>query len=299
MAEALLFLTCIICISLKKSYHALSENRPGDGNGRPPKHLHVTIKHTVFLNVLLDFVTLVSFAVFAVEVAYSLETIWALPAIFAALIVVFVLFPAVKPSRPEHKLAGFLSPGFAFFLSRLEKPIGWLEHIFARVGKSFNKAEPLSKKAIKELLKNQESLADKETKVDLKLALAALELNLQKSSYFMTRRQKAKSVKITDQVGPVLLSELHATGRKIFPAENGSDIAGTVRLDSLTELKEGGKVAAVLDPQMIVVHKDEPVLNAIRRFIESAAELVFAEDDEGEVVGIVYLEDVLKELAEE
>lgn len=298
MAGILLFLTCILCISLKKSYQALAEEYVGSTDRRTPKHLIVTSRHPGFMNTLLDFVMLVSFAVFAAEITYSLETAWAVTTIFSALFVIFVFFPAIKPSRAENMLASFLSPGFAYFLSRLGKPVNRLERVFANIGNRFNRTEPLSKKAIKELLEDQRSIADEQTKVDLKLALTALGLNSQKSSYFMVRRQKARTVKITDEVGPVLLSELHETGRKIFPAEDGTDIVGTVRLDSLTELKEGGKAAAVLNPQIVVTGKDEPVLRVVQRFIDSAAELVFAEDDEGEVVGIVYLEDVLKELAE-
>lgn len=113
----------------------------------------------------------------------------------------------------------------------------------------------------------------------------------------MTNKKKVRFVNADEKVGPILLSELHDTNRRIFPVQDGSEIIGTVRLDGLTMLKAGGNVSEALDPQMVVVNQNDPATAVINRFNESAAELVFAEDETGEVKGVVYLEDVLESLA--
>lgn len=297
MAQALLLLVCIICVRLKKSYKELATNGAGE-HKRFPKDLYETLKHTVFLNVFLEAIAYMAFAFFVLYSAFSYGTVLALAAIFASLVAVFVVLPKLRPAAAEKKLAVYFSKPFSYFLKKLDKPVSWLERSFEKLSRRLNEAQPLSKKAIQDFLKEQEYLSPDETKADLRLALAALDLNTQKSGYFMVRLAKAKSVDVEEEIGPVLLSELHDTGRKIFAARENDGIVGTLRLDKLVELKSGGKAAKALDRQMVVVNKDEPVLQVIERFVESGAEMVFAEDETGKTAGVIYLEDVLKELVE-
>lgn len=297
MAQALLLLVCIVCVRLKKSYKELATNGAGE-HKRFPKDLYETLKHTVFLNVFLEAVAYIAFAFFALYSAFSYSTNLALAAIFAGLVAVFVVLPKLRPLAAEKKLAVFLSRPFSYFLEKLDKPVSWFERSFEKLNRRLNEARPLSKKAIKDLLKEQEYLSSDETKADLRLALAALDLNTQKSGYFMVRLAKAKTVDIEEAIGPVLLSELHDTGRKIFAAKENDEIAGSLRLDKLVELKSGGKAAKALDRQIATVNKDDPVLQVIQKFVESGAEMVFAEDEAGKTEGVIYLEDVLKELVE-
>lgn len=297
MVEILLFLVCLICIRLKRSYCELAEEQTT--HERKPGSLYITLKHTSFLNSLSDTVTLAAFAFFSLYVAFGYETAWAFVIILGGLSLIFVLLPMLRAFGIEKKLAGAIASVPAYFLKRLEKPIDKFEKFSTRLGHRANPPKPIGKQELKELFKNQGAMADEDMKTDLNLALTGLELNRQKAGYLMIRRQKTRTVKLDDEVGPVLLSELHETGRKVFPAEDASEIAGIVRLDKLAELKAGGKTSEALDPQMIVVNKDEPVLNVIRRFVESGAELVFAEDSDGKVAGIIYLEDVLRELIED
>ena len=145
-------------------------------------------------------------------------------------------------------------------------------------------------------MKEQKIVARPEVQTDLELALAGLELNQLKAGYLMVKKQKAKIVDSDDLVGPILLSELHDTGRKIFAAKNeAGEIVGTIRLSNLAELKSGGKVKKVLSKQVIKIEKNEPALQALREFIDQGCELLVVEE-EGKTAGFIYLEDVLKTL---
>ncbi len=298
MSEIVLFIVCLICLRLKKSYCELAENAVLHGRGNPAKNLRIVLKHTGFLNFLFDLITLVAFSFFVLLAAFDFDTNWAGLVIFFGLVLVFILLPVLRPSRIDKNFAASASFIFAYFIAKLEKPISRCEEIFARIGQRLNRPQPMSRQGLKNFLKSQQEMPgqDQDLEADLKLALAGLDLNTQKASYIMQRLNKTRSVQTTDQVGPVLLSELHATGRKIFPAKENKTIIGTLRLDKLTELKTGGKAGEALDPQVVVANKDETVLSVIKLFVESAAELVFLEDDSGHTVGAIYLEDVLKEL---
>lgn len=295
MVEILLFLACLICIRLKKAYCELAENHQAGGE-RKAHNISITLKHTGFLNFLFDLIALVAFVFFSLDVAFSYDTVWAASIIFAGLCLIFVLLPILRPFAFEKTLALGLAPVPAYFLKRLEKPIDRFEDFCAKLGRKANPARPISKRELKELLTRQLAMADEDMKADVKLALAGLELNREKAGHLMVMLNKTKTVKLQDEVGPVLLSELHKTGRKVFPAEDDSGVAGTVRLDRLAGLRAGGKASEALDPEIISVNKDEPILGVIRKFIESGAELVFVENPDAEITGLVYLEDVLKQL---
>lgn len=296
MLETLAFLICVICISLKKSYCDLAESAKDESSHRLSKNLRPVLNHTGFLNVLFDLIIMIAFSLFALSAAFDWDSAWAVLPVFLGLVIIFVLLPSLRSTGSEKSFAVFVSPVFAYFLRKLEKPVGWSEKVFDRIGKKFSRTRRLSKNQLRDFLKDQQTLAVEPIKSDLAFALAVLDLNDQKSGHIMIRMTKIKTVDADAHIGPVLLSELHKTGRKAFPVEDASQIVGSVRLDKLAELKAGGKVAEAFERQMIAVNKDEPALYAIKKFAESNAELIFTKDDSNKVVGAIYLEDILQEL---
>lgn len=297
--SALLILVTIFFVGLKKSYHYLAV-APANGEERTPKYVRITLKHVSFVGLVLDLAASSALALFAINIAFSFDVIWAFLIILIATIFVFAYLPRTKTSSFSKKAAGLCARPFSYFLSRLETPITRFERSLAKANRKLHKPEPITKEALKDLLKEQKSIAGDEMKADLELALTALELNKQKASYAMVRIQKAKIVDSDDLVGPILLSELYDAGRKLFPAQNkDSEIIGSIRIDKLKELKSGGKVSSVMDRQVVKINKNEPVLYVIKKFVSEACELVLVENDEREIIGLVYLEDVLGMLVED
>ncbi len=293
MAELALFFICILCVSLIKSYKHLSVS-PGDSRNRAPAHLYRTLKHLDFVRAILEGILIAAFSLFAINAAFSLEVVWSFPLIFAGLILVFIVLPKVAPTNPEIKLAELLSRPLSYLLDKLKVPIAVAEKLLANTSRNINKPEPISREALKSILQEQINISKPESAAGLRMAIAALQLDSEKAGHFMVRLHKTKFVSQNDKVGPVLLSELHDSGRKVFPVKDKDlNIVGIVQLDSLSELKTGGKVGDVLSPKMIVVNTSDSAMSVIRRFNESAAEIMFAKDETGEPVGVIYLEDVL------
>lgn len=293
MTQIALLIICLLCAGLKKAYRQAAVS-PREESRRMSKELRTVLDHTIFLNAFFDTLALFALALFAASAAVSNQTAIAVLEIFAALVAVMVLLPGTRADPLSRKLAGWLSGPLAYFLDLAKKPVARLEASMARANRHLHKAEPLSRDALTNLLEEQRDTSGDEIKADLDLALAALRLRAQKIGDFMVRKQKARMVGIDEQVGPVLLSELHKSNRKVFPAaRKGGDIAGVIRLEVLAELKAGGRAGKALNPQMSVVNKNDSALAAVEKFIRYSAELLFVEDDAGEVAGIVYLEDIL------
>lgn len=293
-ALIILIIIAISCAVLKKAYHYLSvaSSTDSDMNTRT---LYFTRKHTDFINIFLDLILLSSLALFAIAASFTFNLGWALLIIILSLLIIFIVIPNIKTSNLSIKFAEFMAKPLTYVLKKFEKPITKLEASIAKANRKFYKVEPLSKDALMILLKEQKTAAQAELKTDLELAIAGLSVSSQKVGYFMVRKQKAKIVDSEDLVGPILLSELYDTGRKVFPAKDKEgEIAGTIKLSRLAELKSGGKVKKSLDKQVIKVEKNETALSVLKKFIEEGCELLNVEN-EGKIVGFVYLEDVIRE----
>ncbi|HEX5456259.1 MAG TPA: hypothetical protein VFW77_02725 [Candidatus Saccharimonadales bacterium] len=269
---------------------------PKAAGARLPRHLHINLRHITFLSFIFDLVTFAALALFAVDISFRYTTVWAFLPVLAALVFILALLPRMGNNRLSNWTAERVSGIFAYFISRTGGVVNRVEGLLERINKRFHKAEPLSRKTLLTFLEEQESMADDEAKPELKLALAGLRIAPEKAGHMMINMDKIKTVLAEDPVGPILLSELHETGRKIFPATGeDSEIIGTIKLDRLAELKSGGKAAGALDEHMETVAKDMTAAEIIGRFAESGAELLFVEQD-GRVIGGIYLEDLLKEL---
>lgn len=295
MTAIILLLICIISTALKQAYKQLAAS-PKAAGARLPRHLHTNLRHVLFLSFMFDLVTYVSLASFAVNISLAYTASWACLAVLAALTFILALFPRIGSNFLSSWAAERLSGIFAYFIGKGEGPVSRFENLLGRIDRKFHKAEPLSRKALMAFLQEQESMVDDEAKPELKLALAGFHFAPEKAAHMMISRDKIKTVSIDDSVGPILLSELHETGRKIFPAEDeNSEIVGVFRLDRLAELKSGGQAAGALDERMETVDKEMSGAKIIGRFAESGAELLFVEQ-EGKIAGAIYLEDLLKEL---
>ncbi|HET7673647.1 MAG TPA: CBS domain-containing protein [Candidatus Saccharimonadales bacterium] len=293
MPGIILLAVCLICAVLKKAYEQMSVSADVDDT----RSLHIVFKHLDFVSFTLGFVLIAVFAMFSIEAATELDKVAAFLVIFTGFIFFFVILPSTKNSAVATFIARAASPLLAYLLRKAEEPVDKIERLIRKIESRVRPPRRISKKALKELLEEQEKLAGEETGADIRLSLAGLGLNTRKVKALMVPLAKLNSVSADEKVGPVLLSELHETGRRLFPIEDASgNVVGIVSLDDLAELKAGGKASDALKPQMVIINEHESLRASIYRFIESSAGLIFIENDNGELLGAIYIEDVLKQL---
>jgi hypothetical protein len=213
MTAIVLLLICIISTALKQAYKQLAASPKATGT-RLPRHLHTNLRHVLFLSFMFDLITYAALAAFAVNISLGYSAGWASLAVLAALAFILALFPRIGSNLLSNWAAERLSGVFAYFIGKAEGPVSRFENLLGRIDRRFHKAEPLSRKALMAFLQEQESMADDEAKPELKLALAGFHFAPEKAVHMMINRDKIKTVSTDDSVGPILLSELHETGRK-------------------------------------------------------------------------------------
>lgn len=294
-----MILTSILAGILKKTYLSLSVIGQSDAVTRPSRQLRLTLKHIDSVNAFLAMVSIATFALFAISISFLLGVIPAFLLIFSFFILIFVFLPKTRVGD-STLLANLMARPLAYVLSKLENQIRKSDRYIERLGNKFHKTKPIGKDGLVKFLKEQQSITEGDAAVDLALALSSLSLNSQKISYLMIRKKKAHLVGADEPVGPVLLSELHETGRMIFPAvDKQKNFVGTIGLARLSELKSGGKAGKAVNSQVVKVEKNKLLIDALQSFAATGAGLLFVEDETGEIEGVIYLEDVLNVLLPE
>ena len=113
----------------------------------------------------------------------------------------------------------------------------------------------------------------------------------------MVPRRHVKSVAVTDNIGPVLLDELHATGHTRFPVNEGkTNIVGTFAVNDVPDINASGKVRDFYERHVAYAHQEDSLEQALRAFAQTHQHLLVVVNSFNEYVGIVTLSDILNRL---
>jgi CBS domain containing-hemolysin-like protein len=117
---------------------------------------------------------------------------------------------------------------------------------------------------------------------------------------YMTPKDKIKTIKKTEFLGPLVLSEIHELGHSRLPVI-GKDIhhvVGVLHLRDLLSLDNKKSVTAetAMDPKVFYVHKNHSLEHALAAFIETRRHLFIVINEHRETIGIITLEDVIEAL---
>ncbi len=123
----------------------------------------------------------------------------------------------------------------------------------------------------------------------------------EKSDYqagdLMTGLKKVKKIDSEEEIGPVMIDELHKTGNKYFLIENKeeNELIGYVKLRDLTSLKSSGKIREAVNRELEYVEITDDILELIETFLAGSCP-VFLVRDSGETVGVVTIDECLEKL---
>jgi len=104
------------------------------------------------------------------------------------------------------------------------------------------------------------------------------------------------SVSADDDIGPVLMGELHGTGHSRFPVYEGTKehIIGTLYLHDLVGTKATGRVRDIMSKKVVYVHEKFTLYQTLQAFIKTKKHLFIVVNEFEEYVGIITIEDVLE-----
>lgn len=228
------------------------------------------------------------------------------PALFGFLLVALVLWlaflwlPRARLSAGVVHLTIWCTPAVVEIL-RLLHPI--IEYMAVYTGNFSAAAGPhtglYEQEDLLDLIERQERQGD--NRVDgevLELLRRALRFGGYTVRDARVPRRRVTAVSLDEDLGPVVLDELHRTGHSQFPVYEGeaTNIVGVLMLDDAAEGRRHSTVRGHCDRRLAYVHEDDSLRFALQVFYQSHHQLLIVVNGSGAYTGILTLRDVLQRL---
>jgi len=300
---ALVFLAvAFLTATLRKVYFAVPKRelkrQAAEGN-QAARELWQAVAYGRSLRVLL-WIVLTLFGAWGLVLLGSVTN--GLVAVIVGMLALWLLFswlPGTRVSATAIRFAHTVNPSVVWVLQhiepllhRVEKPI--LKHYKPHHSGLYELRDLL------DLLDLQAAQSDNRIATEQLLQVrAALEFGDRKVRDVV--RLNAKTVALTDAIGPILLDELHAAGQVVFPVTRtprAREIVGCVFVEDLS-IKSEGTVADYTSMGTLSLRENLKLTDALQEFLKTKKQLAVVVDAADEFVGTLTLADIMAVLLPE
>jgi CBS domain containing-hemolysin-like protein len=273
------------------------KRRAANGNDLA-KDLFRAAGYGMSLTVLLWAVTLLSLAGGSIMLVMSLPGY----AAFLVLALVFwfciVWLPSTHVGKVSVQVARRVTPALAWILQYTDPLLGrisrWSARHFSPKHSGLYELHDLL-----DLLDLQSKQADSRiTTEELELMRNVLKFGDLKVRNSLRPRKTIKSIALDDNVGPILLDELHASGQTSFPVKKtarSKEIVGVLHIGDVG-IHSRGKVEDYVNQGVTYIHESDSLADALHVFYQTKHQLFVVVNSFEEYVGVLTLQDVLQEL---
>ncbi len=114
----------------------------------------------------------------------------------------------------------------------------------------------------------------------------------------MTPIDQVFQVDIKDDIGPILLEELHSSGHSYFPVYEGkkNNIVGGLYVSDSLEVKKGGKINDHVKKDVFYIHKESSLNDVISAIVKTNQNKFMAIDNTEAIVGLITASDVFRQI---
>ncbi len=249
------------------------------------------------LRAVLWFLIGLSSAGFFVAVSQQAPTWFAVAASGILIWLGFVWLPASDVSKISERLASNAAPALAKILQYLHPLIDWFVRFVHKHRPVHFHTGIYDKSDLLNLIDHQLVQPDNRIeKTELEIAKSVLKFGDVTVGEAMVPRRVIKQISADEQLGPVLMDELHKSGHSRFPVyETKKDnIVGTLFLRDLVKSKSSGTVRKLMKNSVYYLHEDQSLHDALQALIKTHHHLFVVVNEFEEYVGIISSEDILE-----
>ena len=297
-----LALLTIVAVSLQKSYTHVPRNelkrRARDGDGFADM-LYRAAAYGMSMRLLLWVIIGLAAAAFFVISARTVPGWLAMLASISLLWFGFAWLPNTRVTVFSRTLVRFLTPPLTWLLRQLYPLLShiseWVhKHSYITVHTGLYQKDDLL-----DLLNQQKTQHDSRlSEEELAIAANALTFGDKIIRDVLTPRRMVKTVSTVDDIGPVLMNELHESGHSRFPVyqDKPDNIVGMLYARDLATAKAGGRVCDIMHKSVHYVHEEQPLDHALQAFLKTKQHLFIVVNSFEEMVGVITIEDILEQI---
>lgn len=292
----------LLAIGLQRTYSHIpaKEVKRRAAAGDPLSQLlYRAVSYGVSLRVLLWALIGVCSAASFVLFSETLDRFWAFLIVLFLIWLGFIWLPSSRLTRVSERLVIWLTPPLAWVLRYIHGPV-------ERFAMFIRKRRPVhfhsglyEKEDLADLLEQQRHQPDNRIRIgEIDLLQHALRFGDKLVLDAMVPRRSVSLVSADDLIGPKLMAELYQSGHSRFPVFEGAfeNVVGTLYIRDLVDIKEGGKIAKAMRPDVFYVHEDFTLFQALQAFIKTKHHLFVVVNSFEEFVGIITIEDIVEQV---
>lgn len=222
---------------------------------------------------------------------------WFVGILFAVIGV--LLYPVIAKWGPAARLSAQIynkyEPQYLDFVEKFQSVFKVIRAVYVPHTEPYHRFD--SREELQRLIAQAgDILSDDERK----LIVHSLAFKDQRVDSIMTPKSMISSIKRTEFLGPLVLSEIHEMGHSRLPviAADSDHVVGVLHLRDLLSLDIKRSVTAekAMEPKVYYVRYDQTLEHALAAFLETRHHLFIVINEQRETVGILTLEDVIEAL---
>lgn len=210
-----------------------------------------------------------------------------------------ITYPAVASLAVVRMLPQMLYARYETRLFDVIESLRGFTKVFRR--RSFGQGEADDSLASRDELRHViDRSADLMLSDERKIVVGAFEFADKLVKDYMTPRSRMEAIGAHEMLGPLVLDDLHKTGHSHFPVLDGDldHIVGMLHLHNLLTLtkKETATVKDVMEPKVLFIHEQQTLDDALGTCIKYRRHLLVVVNEYRETVGVITIEDAVKQL---
>lgn len=296
ITTGVVFVLLVVVSSMRPMFHSTSvielERRAKKGS----KEAKMLLRREQLLPDVISLLRIVSALLLVAVVLLAVVTFgWVIGIIVA--IVVALEYGAIAKFKPlvhqTTKLYLKLEPTLLSAAEKVPAVFMFIRNVPLENADDYHRFD--SREELQELVASSEDVLSEEEK---QLIVHALGFGEKRVDSVMTRRKDISSIKKSEFLGPLVLSELHDLGHSRLPVI-GSDlnhVVGILHLRDLLSLDIKRSVTAekAMEPKVHYIREDQTLEHALAAFLKTRHHLFIVINEDRETVGLLTLEDVLE-----
>ncbi len=292
----------MLAISLQRTY----SNVPGKelkrrarAGDKLAQSLYKAVAYGHSLRTVLWFLVVIFAASFFVYVSRSTASWLGILASAFVIWVGFLWLPAQDATKVGMWLAARIAPILAWMLQYVHPVIDVITSFIRKHRPIRFHTGLYDKDDLLQIFEQQDVQADNRVdSASLEIAAHALTFADKNVEDILTPRRVVRAVSANEVVGPVLMTELHASGFSRFPVYEGKqdNLVGVLYLRDLVKAKSGGQISKIMHAQVCYVHEDQNLHEALQAILKTHQHLYVVVNSFEEYVGVVTIEDILEQI---
>ena len=290
----------LLAVALQRLYSAVPVHelqRLAADDDPLARKLYRPVSYGASLRALLWLIALLGLGFGLFEVAASRPRVVNFAVVLGAVAMMLVWLPSLRLSNRAAHIAAWTAPSLTWLLGKTHPLLDRLARMIRHVRGLESHSGLYEKEDVQALLVRQKGQADNRVDPDdLERALRALAMGDQDAASIVQPRSHLRLIAANEDIGPVLLHELHASRERSFLVYDGEpdNIVGSLSLADALKAKQGGRVADIARSDVVYVSEDFTLTQVAAALTRGGQQIAVVVNRVAEVVGVITLEGLLQ-----